>query len=81
MVFGREAVRLIHASLGVDLGQAEAPNFALHALAANYAHGNMPKATATAQVMSDIMTMLEAQLPTHLDYSSLSLARFITHLR
>lgn len=81
MVFGQEAVRLVKEALGVDLGENEAPNFALHALAANYAHGNMPKAVVIADLMSEIIAMIDAQLPNQLDYSSLSLARFVTHLR
>lgn len=82
---GKRALALIKERGGVDLPEAEACSIALHIVNAEAEGGtftdSIDEVMRTAQIVDDIVEIVEKNLGTALDRSSYGFSRFIVHIR
>lgn len=78
---GKRAVTLVHSRLGVALPDAEVTNIALHIIDAEAEQGDLTQTKVTAEVVADVVGLVEESLGQALDTTSFSYERFVMHLR
>ncbi|WP_168581453.1 PRD domain-containing protein [Gephyromycinifex aptenodytis] len=78
---GREALDIIASDHDVRLPPEEATAFALHFVNAQVAGRNMAHTVAMTHRIRQVLSVVAAAFDTALDDQSMSVARFVTHLR
>lgn len=79
--FGRFALKVIRADLGVDIHSSEATAFALHVVSAQFTCDRIASAVRMTQDIGGIVKLVERHLAVRLDPAAAGTARFITHVR
>ncbi len=78
---GRRAVTLVRSRLGVELPEAEVANIALHLIDAEAERGDLHQTKVIAEVVADVVSIVEGSFGCPLDTESFNYARFVMHLR
>ncbi|MFV0405393.1 MAG: PRD domain-containing protein [Propioniciclava sp.] len=78
---GQRAVDLVQHELGVALQPDEAVAFALHFVNAQFSSGHLGKTVEMTETINRFFDVIEATARHPIDRSSMSAARFVTHLR
>lgn len=78
---GRRAVELVRQRLGVTLQPEEWSAFALHVVTYQWSGGDLQRTLTLAHVIGQAFALLGQQWGRTIDQSSMSAARFVTHLR
>lgn len=81
LAFGQRAVRMARERLGADLPDEEATPLALHLVNSQFASEDLAKTFKMTQIFSQIFQVIASAYGHEVDRSSLSVARFVTHLR
>lgn len=79
-LIGEYAVELIKEKLGINMGEDEAANIALHIVNAEY-NTDMKDALKITTLVGDILTIVTDFYQAELDQDSLHYSRLITHLK
>ena len=75
---GKRAVTLVKTRLGVELPDAEVTNIALHIIDAEAEQGDLRQTKITAEVVADVVGIVESCFGSKLDTESFNYARFVT---
>ncbi|WP_413810954.1 PRD domain-containing protein [Streptomyces sp. OE57] len=78
---GRRALQLVHDRLGVRLQADEWSAFALHFVTYQWSGGDLEKTLSMADTITKAFALLETEWGQPVDQTSMSSARFVTHLR
>lgn len=78
---GERAVALAKTRLGVELPPAEVTNIALHIIDAEAEQGDMHETRIAAEVVRDVVAIIEESFGVALDTEGFSYTRFCMHLR
>lgn len=78
---GHDALQLIAEDHGAVLPREEATAFALHFVNAQAAGPGMAHTVAMTRRITQVLSVVAAALDVELDHQSMSVARFVTHLR
>ena len=78
---GREGVRLVGDRLGRQLPDDEAVALAMHLVNARFARAGLDATVRMTEQIGQILRIVESSLGVQLDPDSMSVARFVTHLR
>ena len=78
---GKRAVTLVKTRLGVELPDAEVTNIALHIIDAEAEQGDLRQTKITAEVVADVVGIVESCFDSKLDTESFNYALFVMHLR
>ncbi len=78
---GVEALHIVHARTGVDLPVAEAAAVALHLINARFAEDSLASTLKMTQLIPRILEVVAQSATVTIDHSSMSVTRFVTHLR
>lgn len=81
LAVGRAALELIATDHGVRLPPEEATAFALHFVNAQLAGGDLSRTVAMTRRITQLPDVVAAAMDVPLDHQSMSVARFVTHLR
>ncbi|MDO5749628.1 MAG: PRD domain-containing protein [Rothia sp. (in: high G+C Gram-positive bacteria)] len=81
VTYGRQALQMVAERTGVRLDSAEAIPLALHLVNAQFATADMSRAFRMTEVFAQVFEVIESAYGRTIDSSSISAARFITHLR
>lgn len=81
LAVGREALEVVHARHGVRLPPEEATAFALHFVNAQFVGGDLTRTLAMTQRIARLLDVVAVSLDVPLEPDSMSVARFVTHLR
>lgn len=78
---GRRAVTLVRSRLGVELPEAERTNIALHVINSESERPDMARTKQAAEVIAEVVAVVERELGVSLDKESFAYNRFVTHVR
>lgn len=78
---GQRVVELITQRLGVRLQEEEWVAFALHFVNQQWGKADFSKTVSMTETIAKVFTLLSVQWERNIDETSLSAARFVTHLR
>lgn len=78
---GREALKLVTASLGIHLPDDEAVALAMHFVNAQFATPGMEKTMQMTGVINQAFQLVDRTFNINVDQQSMNAARFVTHLR
>ncbi|MFV0459532.1 MAG: PRD domain-containing protein [Actinomycetales bacterium] len=81
LAVGEAAVQQANAMLGVQLNPDEAVSIALHLVNAQFATPGLSHVVEMTEVITQVTALVERTLQITVDQDSMSLARFVTHLR
>lgn len=81
MAVGRDAVDLVRRRLGIDLPDDEAVAVAMHIVNAQFSGSNIAPMIEMTTKLNRILSLIEAELGMAIDRNSMSVTRFVTHLR
>lgn len=79
--FGRQALELVRERLGVTLPASEATPLAMHLVNSQFASEDMSGTYRMTEVFTQIFDVISTVFDAPVDQSSMSAARFVTHLR
>ncbi|MFW0107702.1 PRD domain-containing protein [Rothia sp. P7181] len=79
--FGKKAIALVEERLGVKLAEAEAIPLALHLVNSQLTTADMSTTFRMTEIFSQIFDVISSAYGQKIDQSSMSVVRFITHLR
>ena len=79
--YGRSVIAAVRERLQVQMDPGEAIPLALHLVNAQFATADMSQAFRMTEVFAQVFEIIEASYERTLDPDSVSVARFITHLR
>ena len=78
---GKRAVTIVKTRLKVELPDAEVTNIALHIIDAEAEQGDLTQTKVTAEVVANVVGIVEGHFGRTLDTESFNYARFVMHLR
>ena len=78
---GREVIDLTRQKLGVTIAEDEAVAFAMHFVNAQFARADVSETVAMTESLSQIVSEISTSLGPEISLDSMSVARFVTHLR
>ena len=81
VAYGRQALQMVAERTGVLLDSVESIPLALHLVNAQFATADMSRAFRMTEVFAQVFEVIESAYGRSIDSSSISAARFITHLR